>query len=236
MRHAGGVRIDHVLGLFRLWWIPSGMEPPGGAYVRYPSDELLAVLAIESERSGAVVIGEDLGTVAPGVRRALAARNVLSTRLLYFERQPPSRYPRASMAAITTHDLPTMAGLWTASDLDDQRACGLPPDRRGLSLLRARVRRTAGLGPGAGTQDAVLAAYAALAASPSVLVSASLDDALGVTRRPNMPGTTRAQRPNWSIALPIPLEEVMRSRTVRRLARLMSERRRAGSASRGAGG
>jgi 4-alpha-glucanotransferase len=234
MRHAGGLRIDHVLGLFRLWWVPPDTDPSGGAYVRYPSDELLTILAIESERSGAIVIGEDLGTVEGGVRRALAARSVLSTRLLYFERRPPARYPRLSLAAVTTHDLPTLAGVWTGSDLDDQRSAGLRPDRRGISLLRNRVRRAADLAPEADLHEAVLAAHSALATSPSVLVSASLDDALGVRERPNMPGTVNAQRPNWSIALPRPIEEVVRDRFVRQLARRMRSGRGEGSPSRAA--
>ena len=91
MAHGGGLRIDHVLGLFRQWWVPDGADPGDGAYVSQPTDELLAVLAIEAERAGAVVIGEDLGTVAPGVRRRLASANVLSTRLALFEPRPPAR-------------------------------------------------------------------------------------------------------------------------------------------------
>ena len=108
LRHAGGLRIDHVLGLFRLWWIPSGNDPGRGAYVRNPTDELLEIIAIESHRAGAVVIGEDLGTVPPGVRPELRRRRLLSTRLAIFERVPPARYPRRSFAGVTTHDLPTI--------------------------------------------------------------------------------------------------------------------------------
>ena len=127
MAHGGGLRIDHVLGLFRQWWVPDGADPGDGAYVSQPTDELLAVLAIEAERAGAVIIGEDLGTVAPGVRRRLAAANVLSTRLAYFERRPPPRWPRKAMAGITTHDLPTVAGTWTGADLPTRRAPACSP-------------------------------------------------------------------------------------------------------------
>ena len=110
LRHAGGLRIDHVLGLFRLWWVPSGQDPSRGAYVRSHTDELLEIVALESQRAGAVVIGEDLGTVPPGVREELRRRRLLSTRLALFERVEPARYPRQSFAGVTTHDLPTMAG------------------------------------------------------------------------------------------------------------------------------
>src|SRR5690606_31201878 len=105
----GGLRIDHVMGLFRLWWIPPGNGPADGAYVRYPAEDLLAILALESERAGAVVVGEDLGTVEPGVRPMLADDHVLSYRLLWFEEDEPQQWPATSMAAVTTHDLPTVA-------------------------------------------------------------------------------------------------------------------------------
>src|SRR5581483_12268989 len=117
LRHAGGLRIDHVMGLFRLFWIPRGMEPSRGTYVRYPSEELLAILALESQRAGAFVVGEDLGTVEEGVRERLAALAILSYRLLWFEADPPAAFPRQALAAITTHDLPTIAGLWSGADL-----------------------------------------------------------------------------------------------------------------------
>ncbi len=197
LRYAGGLRIDHVMGLFRLWWIPVD-APGGGAYVRYPADELLAVLAIESRRAGAVVIGEDLGTVARGVRRSLARRGLLSTRLVLFERRGMDRLPRSVLAAVTTHDLPTVAGAWRRSDLADQRAAGLDPDPRDLEILRERLARTAGVAPDASVEELVLRVHRALAASPAALVSATLEDALRVETRPNLPGTTRAQRANWS--------------------------------------
>jgi 4-alpha-glucanotransferase len=206
LRHAGGLRIDHVLGLFRLWWIPSGMR--GGAYVSYPTDELLEIVALESHRAGAIVIGEDLGTVPPGVRRELRRRRMLSTRLALFERVPPHRYPRAAMAGVTTHDLPTIAGAFTGADLDDQAASGVRPDPDGLTLLRTRLMSAAGVDDEAGLDEVVLGLHAALAASPAALVVATLEDAMRVERRPNMPGTLAAQRPNWSVPLPVPVEDL----------------------------
>ncbi|HEX2063700.1 MAG TPA: 4-alpha-glucanotransferase, partial [Acidimicrobiales bacterium] len=111
-RHAGGVRIDHVMGLFRLFWVPTGARPPEGAYVRYPWKDLVAILALESHRAGAYVVGEDLGTVEDMVREELGARSVMSYRLMWFEPRPPRDYPGRSLAAVTTHDLPTIPGLW----------------------------------------------------------------------------------------------------------------------------
>jgi len=209
LRHAGGLRIDHVLGLFRLWWIPSGHGPARGAYVRYPTDELLEIVALESHRASAILIGEDLGTVPPGVRRGLRRRNVLSTRLAYFEKVPPPRYPRYAFAAATTHDLPTIAGAFGGSDLDDQRAAGVRPDPAALALLRSRIIKAAGAGPNATLDEVIEGVHRRLAAAPSVLVAGTLEDGLRVEERPNLPGTGSAQRDNWSIALPAPLEEVI---------------------------
>ncbi len=208
LRHAGGLRIDHVLGLFRLWWIPAGDGPGRGAYVRYPTDELLEIVALESHRAQALVIGEDLGTVPPGVRRELRRRHLLSTRLVLFERVDPSRYPRQAFAGITTHDLPTIAGALSGSDLADQAAAGTEPNTAGLALLRARLLKVAGLGPDVVLEEAVVALHRRVAASPSVLVAATLEDALRVEERPNLPGTVSGQRPNWSLALPAPIEEL----------------------------
>jgi 4-alpha-glucanotransferase len=208
LRHAGGLRIDHVLGLFRLWWIPSGHGPARGAYVRNPTDELLEIVALESERAQALVIGEDLGTVSPGVRRELRRRRLLSTRLVLFERVDPSRYPRQSFAGITTHDLPTIAGALKGTDLADQAAAGVRPDTAGLALLRSRLLSAAGLGADPPLDDIVHALHRRLAASPSALVAATLEDALHVEERPNLPGTVSSQRANWSLALPVPIEEL----------------------------
>lgn len=217
LRHAGGLRIDHAMGLFRLWWLPLGERPRDGAYVRCPTEELLEILALESHRAGALVIGEDLGTVEPGVRRELARRRILSYRLAYFERKPPSRYPRLALAAVTTHDLPTIAGTWSGADLALQERAGRQPDRKGIRLLRDRLARVAGLPSGARLDHLVLAVHRALAASPAMLVSATLEDALLVEERPNLPGTIDAH-PNWRLPLPVPIEEVMADPFVLRLA------------------
>ncbi len=219
LRHAGGLRIDHVLGLFRLWWIPDGGGPDRGAYVRYPTDELLEIVAIESERAGAVVIGEDLGTVPPGVRRELRRRRLLSTRLALFERVPPARYPRQAFAGVTTHDLPTIAGTLSGADLDDQRAAGVMPDPSALDILRRRLRTAAGIGGQADAEQLSVALHRRLALSPASMVAATLEDALGVEERPNLPGTTSAQRANWSQPLPMPLEAITRDAGVASLVR-----------------
>ena len=208
LRHAGGLRIDHVLGLFRLWWIPSGQDPSRGAYVRSHTDELLEIVALESHRAGAVVIGEDLGTVPPGVRRELRRRRLLSTRLALFERVPPSRYPAQSFAGVTTHDLPTMAGSWSGSDLQDQAASGLAPDRLALELLRSRLARAAALGTDASLDAVVVRLHERLAEAPPALIAATLEDALRVEERPNIPGTVAPARDNWSLALPVRIEEI----------------------------
>jgi 4-alpha-glucanotransferase len=218
LRHAGGLRIDHVLGLFRLWWIPRGAGPARGAYVRYPTDELLEIVAIESHRAAAVIVGEDLGTVPAGVRRELSRRRILSTRLALFERRPPSRYPRQAFAGVTTHDLPTIAGTVSGSDLEDQRAAGVEPDPAGLARLRRRLEAAAGMEPAVTDAEALsLALHRRLAASPAAMLAATLEDALGVGERPNLPGTTSAQRPNWSRTLPLPLERIGSDPSVRRL-------------------
>lgn len=139
LRHAGGLRIDHVLGLFRLWWVPHGVGAAAGAFVRYPVDDLLAIVALESHRSGAFVVGEDLGTVETGVRETLAEHQVLSYRLFWFEEEPPASYPRLSMAAVTTHDLPTVAGLWGGQDLAEQHELDLAPNDDAMLALREKL-------------------------------------------------------------------------------------------------
>jgi 4-alpha-glucanotransferase len=207
LRHAGGLRIDHVMGLFRLFWIPRGQSPAQGGYVRYPADDLLAIVALETHRAGAIVVGEDLGTVEAGVREQLAAHRILSYRVVWFEKDPPARYPQLAMAAVSTHDLPTIAGLWTGADLIEQQALGLEPNCDAIAHLRNHLADVTGASTDDAGDEVVMLAHRALARAPSVLVTATLDDALTVPERPNMPGTV-SERPNWSLALPLPLEQI----------------------------
>ena len=221
LRHAGGLRIDHVMGLFRLFWIPRGADAGAGAYVRYPADELLAILALESERAKAYIVGEDLGTVEASARKKLARKRVLSYRLLWFEKDPPERYPELALAAVITHDLPTVAGLWSGADLEAQRRLGLQPNEEGTLQIRAQLRSMTELGDDAAVDEVIERAYGLLARAPSMIVAATLEDALSVPERPNMPG---AAENSWSLALPEPLEELQS----RPLAQGMAEHLRAG--------
>lgn len=225
--HAGSIRIDHVMGLFRLFWIPSGADAADGVYVRYPSAELLDIVALESVRAGAYVVGEDLGTVEDEVRKELAARGVLSYKLLWFEPDRPAAFPRQSMAAVTTHDLPTVAGLFSGSDLDAQRAAGVEPNEDSTNRIIERVAAWAGLDPAAIEPEAAArACHELLGEAPSQVVVATIEDALGVEERPNLPGTID-EYPNWSIALPVPLEAIVADERMAATARLLGSGRHA---------
>jgi 4-alpha-glucanotransferase len=196
-RHAGGLRVDHVMGLFRLFWVPPGGSPETGTYVRYTAGELLDLLALESWRAKAFVVGEDLGTVEDGVRPELSERQILSYRLLWFEPGPPETWPARSLAAVTTHDLPTTTGLWTGAD----------PAAANFSESRERLQDWAGLDDDATAAEAVLGAHRAIARTHSAVVLATLDDACLVRERPNVPGTQ--DDTNWCRALPCTIEDLM---------------------------
>jgi 4-alpha-glucanotransferase len=236
LRHAGGLRVDHVMGLFRLFWIPEGRPPVEGTYVRYPVDDLLGILALESHRAGGLVVGEDLGTVEQGVRERLAAEDVLSYRLAWFEQRPDGTgrrrsadYPRLALAAATTHDLPTMAGFLTGADLAHQREIGVVAPaqadeaekvrREEAESLLGLLEEEGLLDPGGDRSvgTVVAALYAFLARTPSMLVAATLEDAVEALDRPNVPGTQQ-QRPNWSLPLPVLLDDLPADPRVRRLA------------------
>jgi 4-alpha-glucanotransferase len=221
MRNAGGLRIDHVMGLFRLFWIPRALGSKAGAYVRGRAEELLAIVALESQRARAFVVGEDLGTVEPGVREHLADHRMLSYRLLYFEPMPPAAYPELALSSVTTHDLPTIAGLWTGADAAAQKAIGLDPNQAGTEELRDKLRNFGGLTADAPVEEVIESTYRALAQAPSRILLATLDDAVAETERPNLPGTV-AERPNWSLALETPLEEIEKLELPQRIARALT--------------
>ena len=208
--HAAGVRLDHVMGLFRLFWIPDGMTAAQGAYVRYPAATLLALLANESRRAKAFVVGEDLGLVPPTVRKHLRSRGSLSYRLLWFEGSEPQRWPRDAVASVGTHDLPTVAGIWTLTE----------PEHR-LHHLREKLVNMTHLPDATPPVDVAVTAYTALATGRPRIVLASLEDALGVSERPNVPGTT-TEFPNWRLALPSSLEDIESADGVNRIADAMN--------------
>jgi 4-alpha-glucanotransferase len=210
LRHAGGLRFDHVMGLFRLFWIPEGAEPAEGTYVRYPYWDLLNILALEAQRADAFVVGEDLGTVEPHVRPELAERRVLSYKLLWFESERPAHWSSDALGAVTTHDLPTIAGVWSGADIQVQRDLGLQPNEEGAAAMHDRLEQWTGAVPGAPLEQVITATYDLLGEAPCRVLTVALDDVAGVAERPNMPGTVD-QWPNWSIALPQPLEDLEES-------------------------
>lgn len=250
LRHAGGVRIDHVMGLFRLFWIPAGASPAEGTYVRYPASDLLGVLALESQRAGALVVGEDLGTVEPGVREALREVGVLGSAVLYFERGedgqalPADRYRQDTLASVTTHDLPTAAGWWSGEDVRlrvelDLLGGGTSAEREWQQKDAERTSMTrllteAGLlGDGDDLRARIEAMYRFLGSTPALLVAAALGDAVGDLRQPNLPGTID-QYPNWRLPLaeqlggghrPLLLEDLHAHPGVLRLAALLRSAR-----------
>ncbi|HJR45081.1 MAG TPA: 4-alpha-glucanotransferase [Actinomycetota bacterium] len=224
LRHAAGLRIDHVMGLFRLYWIPRGAAPDEGTYVAYPYEDLLTIVALESVRAGAFIVGEDLGTVEDVVREEMYARNMLSYRLLWFEDDVPSRYPARALAAIANHDVPTIAGLWSGKDVESQSAAGLEVNEEGLEAQLERLRNWLGLDASAPVEEVIEGAYRLLATAPSAVIMATLEDALGVEERPNLPGTTD-ERPNWSIPLPLTIEEIPSHPTIARICELLTKAR-----------
>jgi 4-alpha-glucanotransferase len=245
MRHAGAVRIDHAMGLKRLFWIPEGAAPAEGAYVRYPFADLARIIALESERHRCLVIGEDLGTVPRGFRPAMQRAGMMSCRVLYFERErdgefvPPEAYPRQALVSVSTHDLPTIRGFWTYRDWKWRDLLGRFPDEDALHSARAerdrdrilllRALQRAGLLP-AGidpeqppdepSDELVLAVHRYLAATPGQLVMVQLEDALGEEEQPNLPGAD--EHPNWRRRLGRSLEAIADEPMVARIAETMA--------------
>jgi 4-alpha-glucanotransferase len=212
MRHAGAVRLDHVLGLMRLYLVPHGESASRGAYLRFPFEPLLRVIAEESNTYRCIFIGEDLGTVPEGFRETAARWGVWTYRVMMFERwgdgefKRPHDYPHEALATFNTHDLPTFRGWISGHDLDVKRGLGLDPGEDNDSRQRAREalgRALSGDPHGAGVSLASACAY--LAASPAKLVMVSVEDMLDVAEQINIPGTID-QHPNWRRKLPVALE------------------------------
>jgi 4-alpha-glucanotransferase len=234
LRHAGGVRIDHIIGLFRLWWIPQGEAPTQGTYIRYDHEAMIGIVALEAQRAAAVVVGEDLGTVEPWVRDCLRARGVLGTSILWFELDrdgdggplPAERWREYCLSSVTTHDLPPTAGYLAAEHVRLRDSLGLLTRPFEEELAAAETERAAWIAElrrvGLLSQEGdvannpaqtVLALYQYLGRTPSRLLGVSLTDAVGDRRTQNQPGTTD-EYPNWRIPLsgpdgqPVMLEDV----------------------------
>jgi 4-alpha-glucanotransferase len=227
MRHARGLRIDHVMGLQHLYWVPQGQEPSAGAYVRYPMDDMIGILALESHRQGCLIVGEDLGTVPEGFRERMAEANILPYRVLFFEQEPQtgafvpaSAYPELSLAIVGSHDLPTLRGWWEERDLDLKEQLGLfpePGEAAGQRQTRERDRmqllqvlRAEGLLPPDGEPDIpalARAAHAFLARTPSILAMVQIDDLTDEADPVNVPATSD-EHPNWRRRLSMTLEEL----------------------------
>ncbi|MGN6335777.1 4-alpha-glucanotransferase [Mycobacterium sp.] len=244
LRHAGGVRIDHIIGLFRLWWIPRGTPPTEGTYVRYDHEAMIGIVALEAHRAGAVVVGEDLGTVEPWVRDYLLLRGLLGTSILWFEldRDDPSaggaplraeRWREYCLSSVTTHDLPPTAGYLAGDHVRLRNSLGLltrpveeelESDRTELAAWLAELRRVGLLEDGEDDPEhIVVALYRYLGRTPSRLLGVALTDAVGDRRTQNQPGTTD-EYPNWRVPLTGPdgravmLEDVFTDRRTATLA------------------
>ena len=224
LRHADGVRVDHVAGLWRLWWIPPGRPAHEGTYVHYDAGAMLAVLALEAHRAGAVVVGEDLGTVEPEVTAGLADRGMLGCAVLWFQRRedgtlrPPQEWGEDTLASVSTHDLPTAVGFLRDEHVHVRAAAGLIDDAAAAAADAARERdellavlvEQGLLGASRPhTEDEIVAAlHALLARARSRVALAAFTDVVDEPRQPNLPGTTDAY-PNWRIPLPLPLERLL---------------------------
>ncbi|NMO50563.1 4-alpha-glucanotransferase [Actinoplanes sp. TBRC 11911] len=241
-RHAGGLRVDHVAGLWRLWWVPPGMGAAGGTYVHYDPEAMLGILALEATRAGAVVIGEDLGTVQPVVTEGLERMNMLGSAVLWFTRDyddpkspfvPAADYPRNALASISTHDLPTAAGFLAGEQVRVRAELGqlagpVEAERRTaakdrMALLAAL--RDEGLITTASTDpEIIVAMHEFLARTPCRFVTASLYDALGEVRQPNLPGTMY-EYPNWRMPLASSLEQIAEDPRIATIAGILARRK-----------
>jgi 4-alpha-glucanotransferase len=229
LRHTGALRIDHVLGLFRQFWIPAGMPGRMGAYVRFPTEDMMGILALESVRHHAVIVGEDLGTVPPEVPGTLERWGILSSRVMYFEREddgrfrPASSYPRLSLTTADTHDMATITGFWTGRDIELQRMVGLiDSDERASAALAHREQERRFLverlvaegalksGDAAAPSNAELrgAVHRFLCSTPAALVGVYLEDLVGEREPVNLPGVSHDVYRSWTRRLSHTLESL----------------------------
>jgi len=244
LAHADGIRVDHIAGLFRLWWIPPGRPASEGTYVYYDADAMLGILALEAHLAGARVVGEDLGTVPEAVTDAMHERGVLSSSVMYFERDydapgqpllPPKDWSVDTMASISTHDLPTTAGFLRAENVRVRAELGLVDDVDGEYARAAEAKTDMlaaladhGLLPSDPTeQDLVVALHRLLATAASRLLLTSPQDALGAPRQPNLPGTVD-EYPNWRIPLPVSVDELLSDAHVQAAIAALSDARPSG--------
>jgi 4-alpha-glucanotransferase len=236
MQHSGGIRIDHALGLRRLWVVPDGASPLDGAYLCQPEDDLLRLIALESQRHGSIVIGEDLGVVPPGLREALTDRGILGMRVLPFERDkadafvPPAHWDASAVAMTSTHDLPPVAGWWRGTDIDWRETLDAPGDRAEDRIKRTEERASlwaATVRTDAVSDNPAVAADAAIdmvAATPCPLAIVPIEDLLALDEAPNLPGTVD-EHPNWRRRLPAPADTLFaRPDVAARVTRLNIER------------
>ncbi|WP_338676700.1 4-alpha-glucanotransferase [Streptomyces sp. SCSIO 30461] len=253
LRHAGALRLDHVMGIFRLWWVPIGAEPTDGTYVRYDAEAMLAVLVLEADRAGAVVIGEDLGTVEPGVREALARRGVLGTSVLWFERDwagsgrplPAGEWREGCVATATTHDLPSTAARLSGDHVALRHRLGLlarpleqehRDESADVEQWLAYLARLGLLPEGRLDEEGgIRAVYRFLLRTPARMVGVWLPDAVGDRRPQNLPGTWD-QYPNWRLPVadsggrPLPLEALAASPRLHALMEVFRQRPATGPA------
>ncbi|MEW6409369.1 MAG: 4-alpha-glucanotransferase [Nitrospirota bacterium] len=252
IKHGGALRIDHALGLFRVFWIPEGMSPQDGTYVRYPSEDLLRIIALESVRNRTIIVAEDLGTIGEEVRETLSRFNMFSYRLFYFERDYskgeliiPDGYPEIALTSVTTHDLPTLYGYWIGRDIEIKKQLGLYPDdgawqkdlnerKRDKAIILSALH-SQGILPenlpldpemvSEMTPELCLAVYTYLARTPCKMVTVSLDDLFGVLNQQNMPGTIDTY-PNWSLKIPLELQALISDWRAKAMADMFYRERR----------
>jgi 4-alpha-glucanotransferase len=248
MRHCGALRIDHAMGLFHLFWIPPGELPAAGGYVKYPFEDLLGILALESHRNRCVVIGEDLGTVPEGFRERMAEMNILSYKVLYFEKdgdrfKRPREYPQLALACVATHDLATLTGFWNGTDIALKEQIGLYPkpedagnERAGRShdrwLLLQALAAEKLLPPAINPDDpdgtpltpALAAAiHGYLARSPACVMMVQIDDLMEEPEQINLPGTVD-ERPNWRRRLSMTADRLPETPLMRALHETLADR------------